>query len=654
MASREYWVFDGEVLTTPYSDVKSRSAGWRIPSRDGDNMPNPNSDGEAWQPYKPFTRGLVTLDMWVTGRPDDDNPFASPKELLKSRLDRLVRLFGRSSNLFRLERRNYMDGAVNRVTNPKLSPHALVTRSTGVTKLSSANYTAPANGYVGFELPKGSSINLNVNGVAYNYLELAHGIAGWVYLESGKSVSGVLPPGANAYFYNPTAANHVQVANVFPLPRAVAQWQILNWNGSKIVALTADGSGKLVFVTPTGGKYTYTPNGEVITPAEQVKDYYISETLAPVYLAELDFRFPADLKFDTIPTKLFPGVAFADTTASTIRVPSGNLTFVPTDSGYVLPAKGTTMTYNTSGWKYVGSDEWETSLYSSGVLNYRGVKPTTEVKPLNTGTTIYSGSAWHDAHFGSTGQSVDVTFKNHRSFIVSPTVVKQVGVYTHAQPLGFPPEFYDGSTFNATWVSTPNNSETLIHSSRWIDVEGPKEGVDFASMAGGTRAEFALHLNAPGVYYRDNVEVVQAVTWSQSAAQSGQDFGWDLTQFAGGTGPVGGVVLEITSTCTQTGFDVQLEVFDVETRRTVVLTMPVNQTWRLDAEQFLFYQTAPQLSIDRYASFSRVQRSFGGELITVYPTRTGVPKLIFRTQQFPTQTIYFNIKLTGHRRYLIA
>lgn len=649
--SRESWVFDGEVLDKPYTNVRYRSAGWRIPGRDGENIKNSNSDGSTWQPYKPFTENTITLDLWVTGASDD--PYSDPRDLMQQRVDNYVRLFGRSGNLYRLERRSFMDTAVNRVLNPKLVATSLVSKPTGVTKLSSANYTATADGFIGFEIPQGSSASFTIDGVVYSYQDAPYSIAGWVYLGNGKTVSGTLPAGGSAYFYDPATPNHVQVANLFPLPNSIAQWDPMVWDGGRILAITPNRSGNVVMTTPLGGKYTYPINGNIIEPPEQVVSIYVAGTLAPVYLAEVSYRFPDDLKITEIPTKLFPDVVFTDASCQAIMVPHGNLNFVPTSHGYVLPANGTTIEYDTQGWTYPDSGVWG-KFYSSGALQYRGQSPRIEVKPLGFGDPLYFNSSWHDAYFGESGQTVRVTFRNDSSYIVSPTVVRNVGLYTHQTELAAHPLYYDGDSFNATWLGDPNNSQTLIHSSRWIDVECPTDGIDLTSMAGGTRAEFAVNLPAPYVYWRDNVTCSQQFTWTQNPAQSGQTFNWDLTKFDGGTGPVGGAQLEISTTCTQTNFDIVLEVYDVESRRRVTLTFPVNQTWLLDAEKFLFYQTAPVLSIDRYASFSRVQRTFGGDIITIAPNKDGFPQMQFKTPAYTTQTITFNVKLTGYRRYLSA
>lgn len=649
--SRENWVFDGVPLNTEYSGVVNRSAGWGVPSKDGTNTPNPNSDGSTWQPHKPFVQKTLPFQMWVTGATDD--PTLDPKTLMKMRIDDFTRLFGRSSNLYRLERKHYMDGATNRVTNPSIKLDNLVTRPTGITKLASANYTTPAAGFVGFEFPQGSSPSITVDGVLYSYPNLRHAIAGWVKVGAAKVISGTLPTGANAYFYNPATANHVKVANVFPLPKVVEQWQPVTWSGGKVLAVTADGTGKFVLATPAGGKYTYSPDGATITPVEAISQYYVESTLAPVFVTELPVDFPQDIKLDTIPTSLFQDVIFKDASRTTVEVPHGNLTFVPTSRGYVLPAQGTSLNYDTSTWAYPGSTLWHHLTYSSGSVIYQGVKPQTVVDPLGVGDTIVSGSAWVDAYFG-TGQTVTTTVKNAHSYVVSPTVVKKVGVYTHPEKFHFPPEFVDGDSYGATWVGTPHNSQTIIHTSRWIDVENPIDGIDFNSMAGGTRSEFNINFAAPSVYWRDNQTVTDTFSWTQSAAQSGNDYEWASLKFDGTTGPLGGVMLEIETTCTQSGFDVNLEVYDTSTRRTAVLTVPVNQTWLLNADQFLFYQTSPQLSIDRYASFARVSRSFGGSLITISPIQEGYPILVFKTQEFPTQTITFDIKLTAHRRYLSA
>lgn len=646
------WVFDGESLSTPYSDVQYRSSGMGIPSRDGDNLKNSSTDGTAWQPYKPFDEKRVPLALWVTGL--TSNPEVTPKQALDARIDKFTLLFGRSGSLYRLERRHFMDSAVNQVTNPRFQGN-LVSKPTGITKLASANYTAPANGYLGFEIPTGASIKLTLNGVEYSYLNVRKAIAGWVYLESGQTSSGTLPAGAKVFWYNPNTSNHVRVMNLFPLPKAIDQWQMVNWTGGKMLVRSDDGSGELVASTHLGGQYKYYPiPHEAIEPEEPILAFYVRNTLAPLYVTELTHHFSDNVVLDEIPTTLFEDIEFADSSYTTVNVPSGNIVLVPTERGWVLPAQGTSVTYDTYG-QIPNTTQWE-YFYGSGMVKFTGRPPKTTVTALGSGITFstYDGF-FYDADFRDPGQTVRVTLTNDLDYIVSPTVVSHVGVYSHVRPMNHPPDFMDGDSAHATWLGTPHSSLSLVHSTRWIDVECPTTGVDFQTQAGGTRATFDLELIAPGVYWRDNVDIHQQTTWTQTPSQSGEYHDWVLSQFGGGTGPLGGVLLDLTVNCARDGWDVEVDVHDAATKRIVTLRLPVNQTWRLDSKNFLFYQTHPHLSIDRYASMLRVSRTFGGDLLTVHPNvADGTPLLQFRTPEYASDTLNFTVKLTAHRRYLNA
>lgn len=647
--NREYWVFDGVRLSTEYSGVQYRAAGWGIPSRSGSNLANTNKDGSTWQPHKPFEEKIIPLALWVTGGTTD--PLAQPATILKERIDALTYLFGRSGSLFRLERKNYMDGAVNRLTNPRLS--ATTTRSTGVSKLSSPNHTAAVDGYIGFELNPGA-VDITVAGQRYTY-NASHPIAGWVPMIAGQVSSGLVPEGSNIFFYNPVATNHVPVAHVFPLPRAVEQWQPFTWNGGNLLAI-GDAHAQLNLRTPAGGVYSYGADGYAVAPLEDIESVYGSSSMAPIYVAELSDKFAPDLRLTEFPTKLFPGIKFADASFTSIISTAGNFALVPTISGeWILPAGGAVSTYDTYGVRFPGSTSWG-NFYGSGMVEYRGAPPITEIDPLGTGTTLVRGAHWWDAWFGTAGQTVRVTVKNAESFIVSPTKIVRAGLYTHTEKIAMPPEFFDGFTFNATWTGAENNSPTLIHTGRWIDVECPTSGVEFSSMAGGTRADMSLELIAPEVYWRDNEELSQTFTFTEALGANSPSVGRTLEMglFAGGTGPLGNLEVDLKATSVQTGYDLTLVLEDVATMRQVRVTFPVNSTWRLDSNKFLFYQALPVTVYDRYASVQRVTRNYGGDLMNIFPMQDRLPRLRI-SAEFPIPTtVDFTVTVRGVRRYLSA
>lgn len=651
MAAREYWIYDGISLSEDYCGVRFRSSGFDIPSKDGVNVKNPNSDGAYWQAHKPFVQKTIPLQMWVTGYGPKSH--SSSQTLLRERIDKFTRLFGRSG-MYRLERRHYMDGAVNRVINPSLNEESKTIVPTGITTLASGSYTASANGYIGYELPAGTSTTLTINNVVYNYENIARPIAGWVYMSAGQVASGTLPTGGKAYFYNPATANHTQVSTMYPLPRATYQWEKVNWAGGSIIALSEDGRGKLVMSTPSLGKYTYGLQNAPITPEEQIMDYWVEGTLAPIYLAEATNYFPKDIVLNSMPTSLFEDVVFYSNDKSSILVPTNNIKLVPTTRGYVIPADGISIEYDTSGWTYTGSTEWGHTLYGSGVVKHSGGRLKVSVHPLSTGTTIHHKDSWFDAYFGEMGQTVRVSIKSEDVHIVSKVVVSAIGIYTSTQKMNFPPEFFDGDYYNARWTGAPHASESVMYSSRWIDAEPPIDGVTFNTMAGGTRAEFDATLTAPKVYWRDNEVVTQTKTFTASPAEYGSIVEWDISNFRGSTAPIGDLVMEITATSASSGYDVELEIEDSASGKSTVLTMPINQTWKLDATNYLFYKILPVVAIDKFASFANVSKNYGGDLIYMSPTSSGAPLLKIRSLGNALHTINYTIKVTGKRRYLSA
>lgn len=115
------WYIDGIPLSTMAFNVSNRSAGWRAPSKRGENLVVPGRNGAQWLPNKSFEENNLEFNMWAIGA-DEDGSLPNDGDMrrkARENLDKLTALFGQTHKL--LEIRHVTSNAFglrNVMTNP--------------------------------------------------------------------------------------------------------------------------------------------------------------------------------------------------------------------------------------------------------------------------------------------------------------------------------------------------------------------------------------------------------------------------------------------------------------------------------------------------------------------------------------------------------
>ena len=119
------WVIDDVPLSTLAFNISNRSAGWKVPSKRGENLTIPGRNGAQWLPNKAFDQGALTLNMWVNGADPETGELPTERTMYqqaRDNLDRLTALFAQSHRLLQVTQiSGAAYGLQNVMTNPNFS-----------------------------------------------------------------------------------------------------------------------------------------------------------------------------------------------------------------------------------------------------------------------------------------------------------------------------------------------------------------------------------------------------------------------------------------------------------------------------------------------------------------------------------------------------
>ena len=116
------WSVDGKDLSNLAWNIKSRSAGWSVPGRSGENIRVPGKHGSFWTPNKTYEEGRLTLSMWADGCNEDGTIPQSEdaRKKVRDNLDKLTSMFSTNRRLLTIRQTTGNAGSslVNDLTNP--------------------------------------------------------------------------------------------------------------------------------------------------------------------------------------------------------------------------------------------------------------------------------------------------------------------------------------------------------------------------------------------------------------------------------------------------------------------------------------------------------------------------------------------------------
>lgn len=156
------WYLDGFNLSTLATNVKSRSAGWSIPGKIGDNIRVPGRHGAFFTEGKTYDEGDLTLSMWAAGCNEDGTlPLEDDaKKKVRDNLDKLTSLFTPSNRLLNLRQITGTEVAlINEITNP------------GMTSATSTGYPLAHNAIINGDKSQNTSREVSRNVFTNPYLK---------------------------------------------------------------------------------------------------------------------------------------------------------------------------------------------------------------------------------------------------------------------------------------------------------------------------------------------------------------------------------------------------------------------------------------------------------------------------------------------------
>lgn len=160
------------------------------------------------------------------------------------------------------------------------------------------------------------------------------------------------------------------------------------------------------------------------------------------------------------------------------------------------------------------------------------------------------------------------------------------------------------------------------------------QAIDFTSMAGATRAEFAVELVAPGVFWTDLTTTTQTVL----VGASGNTL--NFTSFSGATAPLVDAVYELTGPASSP------VITDPKTGQWVKLaeSLPAGSVWKVDSKLW----TSTVGATNKVAV---TQHGKGATLLDLSADGSGVKAKVEATSGVTAAT---SLKITARKAYLIA
>lgn len=160
------------------------------------------------------------------------------------------------------------------------------------------------------------------------------------------------------------------------------------------------------------------------------------------------------------------------------------------------------------------------------------------------------------------------------------------------------------------------------------------QAIDFSTMAGGTRAEFAVELVVPKAFWFDLTTTVQSLPTGAVSTKM-----LNFTSFAAATAPIVGGVYEVT------GPVASPTLANPDTGQWVKLnaTVPAGQVWRVDSANWTS-------TLNGVNQLSKTTHGLGTTFLDLTPNTIG-PKIYFTGGSTTTATA---VKVTAKRAYFLA
>lgn len=296
-----------------------------------------------------------------------------------------------------------------------------------------------------------------------------------------------------------------------------------------------------------------------------------------------------------------------------------------------------------------------TSYTLSVVLkSYADATRSTPTTLQTTSVTSTQKIQWIDVPISQGYAGVEITLT-----VTSPTAKPEGALFkmsdfmlvTTPTPRTSPVPYFDGDTSGCSWTGARYASPSIYGGSVRRCYAEVSDVIDFASMAGGSRASFNVSLRVPGVFWEDPKTVTMSSTVNLAA---NADYEIPLTQFTGSTAPIEDATIQIVLTSGSTS---ALSVSDKATGATLTVTKALTS----GNTMMIVGGTADD------NAYSVTDQD--GNSVVPYLTRKNTSKFLPLTPMNPTQidslqapvlvirstsAISLTVSVTGHRKFFLA